>query len=51
MKFDKKIILKIGMASFNDGEKIRRKFVIARAKCDSWRELLLGENYSPTSML
>ena len=36
-------------ASFNDGEKIARKFTSAHAKRDSWRELLLGENYSPTS--
>jgi hypothetical protein len=49
MKFDKKLIRRIGTASFNDGEKIRRKFASAHAKWDSWWELLLGENYSPTS--
>jgi hypothetical protein len=41
---------RIGTASFNDGGKIRRKFASSRAKWDSWRELLLGENYSPTSI-
>ena len=35
--------------SFNDGEKIGRKFASARAKWESWRELLLGENYSLSS--
>ena len=33
------------MASINDGEKIGQKFVSARAKLESWRELFLGENY------
>jgi hypothetical protein len=30
-------------ASFNDGEKIGRKFACARAKSESWRELLADQ--------
>ena len=44
-----KFIRRIGTASFNDGEKIGRKFASARAKGESWRKLLFGENYSLTS--
>jgi len=40
---------RVGTASFNDGDKIGRKFACARAKWESWRELLLGENYLLTS--
>ena len=37
------------MASFNDDEKNCTKFASARAKRESWQELLLGVNYSLTS--
>ena len=44
MKFDiKKNIQRIGTASFNDGEKIGRKFESACAKWESWRELLADQ--------
>jgi len=40
---------RIGTASFNDGEEIRRKFASTLAKWDSWRELLPNQYSYPST--
>jgi len=49
MKFDKNLYEGLVLRPLMMGKKIGRKFARARVKWESWRELLVGENYSLTS--